>query len=433
MINTRKLRSLWEGSSKSAATALDFVTQQHHLLGLCDENGNKYRDQAGNPIIKNAKVRAEDYNLHECAQAVLGENWAEIVEGRTSDAQHALRQKALLESGTGVGVDPSAGININAFSGLTSGLIERKILESFQNPNFVAGAVMPDEAMKASGQKYIQSAPLGDRAARRNAGEPHARANTYGRFVRLPESYENSLAIDITAEAIFYSLDNSLMQVAASVGQELAYRKEIECLDTMIKTSSSFKWNDIAYDTYGNVTALGYNNNNSTNALLDWTSIQSAVVAASRFTDPDTGKRILINYDTILVPPALLETAKLILGSTGGQRRTGDGTQSTSTQLQVSETDFFPYAGQYRILSTPLLEQQLVANGIAANNAAASKYWFMIDSSKAFKFISNMPLTVTQATGSYQQLDNKIAITYFASYRGTPAVISPWHTARQYA
>ena len=126
MINTRKLRSLWESSSKSAATALDFVTQQHHLLGLCDENGNKYRDHAGNPIIKNAKVRAEDYNLHECAQAVLGENWAEIVEGKTSDAQHALRQQALLESGTGVGVDPSAGININAFSGLTSGLIERK-------------------------------------------------------------------------------------------------------------------------------------------------------------------------------------------------------------------------------------------------------------------------------------------------------------------
>ena len=435
MINTRKLRSLWEGSSKSAATALDFVTQQHHLLGLCDENGNKYRDQAGNPIIKNAKVRAEDYNLHECAQAVLGENWAEIVEGRTSDAQHALRQKALLESGTGVGVDPSAGININAFSGLTSGLIERKILESFQNPNFVAGAVMPDEAMKASGQKYIQSAPLGDRAARRNAGEPHARANTYGRFVRLPESYENALAIDVTAEAIFYSLDNSLMQVAASVGTELAYRREIEMLETIMKTSSTFKWNDTAYNTYGNITINtgGYNNNNSSNALLDWTSIQSDIVAFSRFTDPDTGKRLLIQPDTLLVPPALLETAKLILGSTGGQRRTGDGTQATSTQLQVSETDYFPYAGQFRILSSPLVEQVLVDTGTAANNAAASKYWFLIDSKHAFKFISNMPLTVSQSTGSYEQLDKKIAMSYFASYRGTPAVISPFHAFRNYS
>ena len=445
MINSRKLRSLYESKGKTASGALEFVNEMHHLLGLCDENGNKYRDHAGNPVVKNAKVTPEQFNLHEAAQAILGENWAEIVEGRTVNSFAALQKRAELEKAgivskelfeaVGVGVDPTAGISINSFSGFTSGLIERKILDAFQNPVFIADQLMPAEAMKASGQKFIQSSPLGDRAARRNAGEPHARANTYGRFVRLPDSWENALAIDITAEAIFYSLDNSLMQVAASVGQELAYRKEIECLETMLKTSSTFKWNDTAYNTYGNITINvgGYNNNNSSNALLDWTSIQNDVISFSRFTDPDTGKRLLIQPDTLLVPPALLETAKLILGSTGGQRRTGDGTQSTSTTLQVSETEYFPYAGSFKIVSSPLVEQVLVDTGTAANNAAASKYWFLIDTKHAFKFIQNMPLTVTQSTGSYEQLDKKVAISYFASYRGAPACVSPFHTFRNYA
>tara|TARA_R110000868_G_scaffold36969_2_gene130849 strand:- start:9191 stop:10531 length:1341 start_codon:yes stop_codon:yes gene_type:complete len=443
MINSRKLRSLYESKGKSAAGALSFVNEVHNLLGLCDENGNKYRDAAGNPIIKEAKVRAEDFNLHEVAQAVLGENWAEIVEGRTQSSFAALTKRAemersgsaskdIFESGVGVGVDPSAGININAFSGLTSGLIERRILESFQNPMFIANELMPDEAFKASGQKYIQSSPLGDRAARRNAGEPHARANTYGRFVRLPESYENALAIDVTAEAIFYSLDNSLMSVASSVGTELAYRKELENLNTIVNATTNFKWNDVAYDTYADYSAsLGYNNLIGSNALLDWTSIQTDVVAFSRFTDPDTKKRILVQPTVLLVPPALLETAKLIVGATGGERRTDKGlTQANATSLNVANTDYFPYGGQFKVVSSPLLEQVLVDSGTATDNADASKFWFMIDPSKAFRFISNMPLTVSQSTGSYQQLDNKIAISYFASYRGTPAVISPWHAIR---
>ena len=249
MINSRKLRGLYESKGKTASGALEFVNEMNHMLGLCDEHGNKYRDQAGNPVVRNAKMTPEQFNLHECAQAILGDHWAELVEGRTVSSLASLQKRAELEKAgvgsrelfeaVGVGVDPTAGLSINAFSGLTSGLIERKILDAFQNPVFIGDQLMPSEAMKASGQKFIQSSPLGDRAARRNAGEPHVRANTYGRFVRLPESYENALAIDVTAEAIFYSLDNSLMQVAASVGTELAYRREIEMLETIIDRKST--------------------------------------------------------------------------------------------------------------------------------------------------------------------------------------------------
>jgi hypothetical protein len=222
------------------------------------------------------------------------------------------------------------------------------------------------------------------------------------------------------------------MSTAASVGTELAYRKELEMLETIVKASGTFKWNDVGYSTYADLSAsLGYNNIITSNALLDWTSLQTDVVAFSRFVDPDTKKRILVQPSVLLVPPALLETAKLIVGSTSGERRTDSGlTQANATSLNVANTDYFPYGGQFKIVSSPLLEQVLVDSGTATDNADASKFWFMLDPTKAFRYISNMPLTVSQSTGSYQQLDNKIAISYFASYRGTPAVISPWHAIR---
>ena len=44
MINSRKLRGLYESKGKTASGALEFVNEMNHMLGLCDEHGNKYRE-----------------------------------------------------------------------------------------------------------------------------------------------------------------------------------------------------------------------------------------------------------------------------------------------------------------------------------------------------------------------------------------------------
>ena len=70
--------------------------------------------------------------------------------------------------------------------------------------------------------------------------------------------------------------------------------------------------------------AIGYFNDFS-NPLTDWTSLQADILKFSRMQDPYTGKRLLIVPNTILVNPAKVATANLIVSATGTERRTAPG------------------------------------------------------------------------------------------------------------
>jgi hypothetical protein len=118
------------------------------------------------------------------------------------------------------------------------------------------------------------------------------------------------------------------------------------------------------------------------------------------------------------------------------ERRTGSGAttpQTTSNPLNVGQGAANPFtASQFEVLTSPLLEQQCLAavadGGLALSQANTNKYWWMMESGKSFKYMQNFPLTITQAPANqYYMVDNGIVSSYFASERGIPAVISPWH------
>ncbi len=443
MLSMLKVQELYESRiAPGGGGRLRFVNEIRHGLGLCDEHGNDYRDRAGNRVLKEAKFRAEDFSLAELAEAVCGRQWKQIFDpaqgeffAKATVARSLLEQsepgdrKALLEN-TGFGIDPSAFLNINAYTILTGGLIEVKILEAFQNPSFIGEKLMPSEATKLNGQKVIGINPLGDVSARRAPGEPHPRTQYGERWIQTPETRENALAIDILKEAVFFDLTGDILRNASALGEQLAFRKELEIIDTVIGVTNSFNWKGTAYNTYAN--NLGYDNSLTGNDLQDWTNVQSAWLKFSRFTDPDTAKRILINPNTILVSPGKVATANLILNATMTQRRTGAGSspaQTTSNPLNVSDTVSNPYSGMFNVITSPLLEQQLVASGLTLDQSTST--WFMLESGKSFKYMQNYPLQVQQASAqSYNMLDRGIIASYFAHERGIASVWSPWHTMK---
>jgi len=231
---------------------------------------------------------------------------------------------------------------------------------------------------------------------------------------------------------VFFDLTGAILQQANSVGTELAYRKELEVIDTLLGVNNTFKYNGSTYNTYQTSRTLGYLNAH-TNQLVDWTSLQSAMLLFSRMEDPHTGKRLLITPNTILVNPAKLATANLILGASSTDRRTTPGaTQATADTLNVSSTPGNPYSGQFQILSSPLIEQRcLAADGLNLNQANTDGLWFMMEAGKSFRYMQNYPLTVTQASpNQYEMLDRGIVATYFANERGIPSVWSPWHSVK---
>ena len=73
----------------------------------------------------------------------------------------------------------------------------------------------------------------------------------------------------------------------------------------------------------------------------------------------------------------------------------------------------------------------VVDGGLALSQANTNKYWWMMEAGKSFKYMQNFPLAVTQAPpNQYQMIDTGTVATYFASERGIPAVMSPWHVVQ---
>lgn len=443
-LNVLKLRDLYESRCKQSNGRWRFLVEMRNGLGLCDANGSDHVDLIGNRQLKERHLLPENFSLAELAESIIGPSWRSLFNpdsnslGRFTAARGLIEsndRRALVES-AGVGVDPTAFLNINTFTSVVGGLVEVKILEAFKNPAFIGDRLAPAEPTKLNGQKIIGVNRIGDRGKKRLPGEAHTRAQFNERWIQTPETRENALAVDVLKETVFFDLTGDILNVAASVGEELGYRRELEILSLIVGATNSFNYNGSAYNTYASsLNAIGYFNDFS-NPLVDWTSLQADMLKFARMQDPYTGKRLLIVPNTILVNPAKVATANLVVGATSTERRTaGANTQATASTLNVSQTPSNPYSGQFEVLSSPLLEQVCTASasdgGLALSQSNADEYWWMMEAGKSFKYMQNYPLSVAQsAPNQYEMLDKGIVATYFANERGIPAVISPWHIVR---
>jgi len=439
-MNPMKIRSLFESRCKQSNGRWRFLTEMKQGLGLCDANGSDYRDYAGNRILKDAKLRPEQFSLQELAEGIVGPSWRALFAPDSQALNRFTLARAMMEGATdrallentGIGIDPTAFANINTFTSVVGGLVEVKILESFQNPALIADKIAPAEPTKLNGQKIIGVNRIGDLAKERKPGEPHPRGQFNERWVQTPETSEFALAIEVNKETVFFDLTSQILQNAALVGEEIAYRKELRVIDAFIGVTNSFNYNGSAYNTYQTSRTQGYLNDHS-NPLVDWTSLQASMLLTMRQQDPQTAKRILVNPDTVIVNPAKVATANLILSATQTERRTGSSSpaQTASNPLNVSVSPGAPYTG-LQVMSSPLIEQRCVASdGLNLAQANADEYWWLLERGKFMRYMQNYPLSVSQAApNTYEMLDRGIVAAYFANERGVPAIWSPWHIVR---
>jgi len=85
--------------------------------------------------------------------------------------------------------------------------------------------------------------------------------------------------------------------------------------------------------------------------------------------------------------------------------------------------------GNYRVHESRLAYRRIVASGVAA--ADAKKWWFIGDFKKAFAYMENWPITVTQAPlGSEADFNNDVVLRFKASERGAAAVLNPRYVVK---
>ncbi len=428
MIRKQSTRQLFESKGPGR-----FVREMYGYMGLDPNTLKPFRDKFGNAELRSPKdskggamdrLRPDEFSLRNLAESIIGDDWHTQLNPDAVQRialMESLGHTPLLEASTGA-VNATAFANINAFTAVVSGLLEVSIMEAWKSPQFIADQLMPPtDTRMFDGRKVIGTTRIGDQAEERLPGNPTKRVQFGERWIVQPRTVENALACEVTQEAVFLDLTGEVLEQANGVGEWLGYRKDLRCIDAFIGVTNTYNYKGNAYNTY--LTSGFYTNSLTGNELVHWSNFQTAEIAFRDMTDPDTGTRVMIQPNTVLVNREKLYTAQSILNATNVQYRDAPG--STTNAQQIRE---FPNPiRQYTILESPLVYQHCTdTDGLALSASNAGKLWFLFEKGKAFKYATNWPLRTQQAApNQVDMIDRGVVLYVKADERGVPMVYEP--------
>ena len=427
-----ELRSLYESSN----TPLAFVGRMRHLMGLTDSRGGAYRDQAGNPLLRDpataGRIRPNEVSLRGLCEAICGDGAVDRYFAPGVTAVASLYQEAMTrpfhEAGAGTGaIGPSAFANINAFTGVVAGLLEVSIIEGFNLPEFISDKLFPAKQTRIfEGRKMRGVAGPGDKAEERLPGQPTKRVKFGERYMTQPRTVENSLAVEVLQETIYLDDTGQVTEEANNLGQWLGYRKELRCIDEFIGVTNTYNYNGTSYNTF--LTSGVYINDLTSNVIRHYTAFKAAELLFRDMTDPSTGVRTLIQPNAILVNRGkLIETQALLSPLASVQVRDNVG----SGQV-ISQGPNIIANRNYQILESPLVYERMTASdGLAWSTSDADGGFFMFELGKGGEYAQNWPLRVQQAApGQLDMIDRGVVMYVKADERGIPWTTEPRRKVR---
>ncbi len=383
-VNCRELKRLYETMGPQAAC-------QHLRDSLADRH-----------------LRPEDFSLRDLAEATIpdGREFVRLLDPRSKSGGIDLMEAA-------------DSVDTAAFSNITGQIVYSKIMEGFSSEAFVASQMVETVPTRFSGEKIPGIGQLGDSAESIDEGKPYPQVGLTEDYIETPATTKRGLIVPVTKEAVFFDRTHLVLRRAAEVGEFLGLNKEKRLLDCLVDGNSTdhrYNWKGQTYATYLNSGASGpWVNEQGTTPLVDWTSVDAAEQLLSAILDPNTQEPILVMADTILVCPELLHAARRIVTAT--EILQVDSRAQASTVRTVAPN---PMAGSYRVVASRLLRARLAAD------SQATSTWYLGNFRKAFAYMENWPITVTQAPqNSEAEFTQDIVIRFKASERGAAATLEP--------
>lgn len=163
---------------------------------------------------------------------------------------------------------------------------------------------------------------------------------------------------------------------------------------------------------------------------MDWTDLDLSRQLFSRMTDQETGNRITVVPDAVLVSPAKVETAHYVMQATEVGFESDPSAANNNRRSGANREN-----GRYRILSSPYMDQRLTdADGLNLSQADADKYWWMLRAKgnrSAFVYVENWGVTINRAApNDFTMLNHKLLLAVFADYMGEFMVREPRFAVR---
>lgn len=456
MIHTKAIRQLREARIREAMQhgtdidgyrrgSLQFLREWHDTLGVTlNESGRSTipLDERGLPRPSQANcARPGEVSIRALAEAIHGHDFVEEFYHPAGNG-FDFGSRQLLEAA----IDPTSFLNINVFNLGVAGLVNAKIMERFNAPEYIGRNLVEITPTNQNGHKRIAAAKITppDKAARgRMPGETHTEVGFGEMYQTTPVTVEQAEKCVVTKEAVYFDLTGEVLTTAGEVGDDLAYGQDRDIAATVLGVTgqaSKYNFNGTSYETYQ---ASSPWINTQANALLagsfDYTNIDKARQLFLAMTDPVTGREIRVNGKDILVNPynELLMRQQLYgsniqvgtqLNSNfpswyqfGPSQLANVGQNSTGTGAMYNVIPMSPI--WYNILTA---STSAAYPGLGLSAVNAKKYWYVGDFQRAFEWQENWPLTPWQASADELTMkDRGLVAVYGCNYRGSMFVKEP--------
>jgi len=374
--------------------------------------------------LQRKELRGGDFRIRDLAEALVpnGRDWVKELDCRPGSGPTGSGPTGSGPTGYGgTTVLEADGIDVTAFLNVTKQIVFSQILESYHSELFVMSRLVETIPTQFDGEKIPGAGSPADSGREIHPGMPYPNADFVEDYVETPKTVKRGLIVSVTKEAVFFDRTHLILDRAAQVGETLAFQKEKRLLDTVLGITNTFRWKGKGYATYCSGANDPYINAVSSNPLGDWESLEKAENLFANMLDPNTREPILIEPDTVLVMPQRRGAAYRLFHPAA---EFSQNVSDTNTLSSVPN----PY-GHYRVIASRIAYRRLVDHGVTAANAAG--YWYLGNFRKAFAYMENWPITVTQsASGSEADFEQDIVVRFKASERGVPAVLNPRYVVK---
>jgi hypothetical protein len=356
--------------------------------------------------LREKHLRPQDFSIRDLAEALIpdGHQWVRQLDPRSTAGVNVME--------TGDGVDVSAFLNV------TGQVIYSRIMDAYTQDAFVMSRLVDTVPTRLDGEKIPGVSRIADQVETVAPGMPYPHLGFGEDYIETPSTTKRGFIVPVTKEAIFFDRTHLVLSRAAEVGEILGLNKEKRLLDLLIGVTNNYKWRGASYNTYQ--AAAPWINLKTANALVDWTNVDAAEQLFADILDPNTGEPVLVSATSVLVMPAYRHAAHRVFNA-AEIRYAETGTATTTVAANP--------LGNYRVTESRLAYRRVLASGVAAVDA--KKWWFIGDFRRAFAYMENWPITVTQSpAGSEADFTSDIVLRFKASERGAAAVINPRYVVK---
>lgn len=355
--------------------------------------------------LETKALRPEDFSVRDLAEALVpeGREWVHSMRPGKGGYHHLLEADA---------------VTTNFFSQTMGQLVFTKIKEAFESEAFVFSALVDKVASDIPTREKIPGVTrIGDEIEVVDEAQPYPMFGVSEDWIEVGEKKKRGGIVPVSREAVVFDRTGLILKHAGQVGEFLGLNREKRVIDCIIDENAGaasivagghrYHWKGTSYATYQ--TSSPWDNVAATNALVDWTDIENALLTLRAIKDPYTNEPILYSATHLIVTPQLEWTAKRILSAT--EVRSGDITSGSGIQT---------------ISVNPVPSLQIVTSQLLADRLTTDTDWFICNPKKAWANYYNWDLETTQAAAGHPDEFSRDLVTQFkASIRDTMATMEP--------